>query len=79
MVSHEQDYAPQGQTETVAVPRASSTRRVQVDGLRAIAMFGVLYVHLWNDNPLTQNLRVALFFVVSGFLITHILLEAKQS
>ncbi|WP_136646339.1 acyltransferase [Tabrizicola sp. YIM 78059] len=53
-------------------------RRAQIDGLRALAMIGVLYVHLYDKNPLTEGLRVALFFVVSGFLITHILYTAKE-
>lgn len=53
-------------------------RRVQVDGLRALAMFGVLYVHYTDASPLTEDLRVSLFFVVSGYLITFILWTAKQ-
>lgn len=58
---------------------AAPSRRPQVDGLRVIAMLGVLYVHLWNNHPLTEHVRVSLFFVVSGFLITHILERAKAS
>jgi peptidoglycan/LPS O-acetylase OafA/YrhL len=54
-----------------------SPYRPQLDGLRAIAMIGVLYVHFWDDNPLTEFLRVSLFFTVSGFLITHILYRAR--
>jgi len=53
-------------------------RRVQIDGLRAIAMIGVLYVHFWNKSPTTEHVRVSLFFVVSGFIITQILLTAKD-
>ncbi len=53
-------------------------RRVQIDGLRALAMIGVLYVHYWDKNPVTEHLRVSLFFVVSGFLITQILMSAKD-
>jgi peptidoglycan/LPS O-acetylase OafA/YrhL len=52
-------------------------RRAQIDGLRAMAMLGVLYVHYWGTHELTEHLRVSLFFVVSGFLITHILYRAK--
>ncbi len=69
----------------VAVSAASNSdealiggRRVQVDGLRALAMFGVLYVHYTDASPLTEDLRVSLFFVVSGYLITFILWTAKQ-
>lgn len=52
-------------------------KRPQVDGLRTLAMIGVLYVHYWNDMPVTEYVRVTLFLVISGFLITHILLTAK--
>jgi peptidoglycan/LPS O-acetylase OafA/YrhL len=58
--------------------RPETTRRVQIDGLRAIAMVGVLYVHFWDANPLTENVRVSLFFVISGFLITHILCNGRR-
>lgn len=51
--------------------------RAQIDALRALAMAGVLYVHFWNDNPVTEFVRVSLFFVVSGFLITHVLYRAR--
>ncbi|MDC0659165.1 acyltransferase [Leisingera sp. SS27] len=53
-------------------------RRRQVDGLRMIAMLGVFYVHFWNEFPVIEHARVSLFFVVSGFLITVILLRARQ-
>ncbi len=61
----------------VLLPPEPPGRRLQLDGVRALAMVGVLYVHFWDKNPLTENLRVSLFFVVSGFLITHILWSAK--
>lgn len=51
--------------------------RPQLDGLRALAMVGVLYVHYWNNEPITEHVRVTLFLVISGFLITHILMTAK--
>lgn len=54
-------------------------RREQIDGLRVIAMTGVLYVHLWNQRPALESVRVSLFFIISGFLIGVILLSAKAS
>lgn len=51
----------------------------QIDGLRLFAMLGVFYVHYWNHTPATEHARVSLFFVVSGFLITHMLLRARES
>jgi peptidoglycan/LPS O-acetylase OafA/YrhL len=53
-------------------------RRAQIDGLRALAMVGVLYVHFNDINPVTEDLRVSLFFVISGFIITHILFSAVE-
>lgn len=56
----------------------------QIDGLRAIAVTAVVY---WHSVPQTQYLNsifhtgghgVRLFFVISGFLITLILLKAKR-
>ena len=41
-------------------------------------MLGVLYVHYWGDTPITEHIRVTLFLVISGFLITHILMTAKS-
>lgn len=54
------------------------TRRLEIDGLRVVAMMGVLYVHFWNKNHGMEHLRVSLFFVVSGFIITMTLLKAKD-
>lgn len=51
----------------------------QIDGLRVFAMLGVFYVHYWNHAPATEHARVSLFFVVSGFLITNMLLRARES
>lgn len=56
---------------------ALPSRRAQIDGLRTIAMAGVLYVHYLDKKPTTEHLRVSLFFVVSGFLISHMLCGAR--
>jgi peptidoglycan/LPS O-acetylase OafA/YrhL len=61
----------------------TSTRFDQLDGLRAIAVFGVFMTHwlpvgsIFGFSP--GRLGVNLFFVLSGFLITGILLEVKTS
>lgn len=50
------------------------THRPQIDALRAFAVFGVLYHHFWSDSA-AGHLGVRLFFVISGFLITGILVS----
>lgn len=62
----------------MAEEQGGSGRRPQIDGLRAIAMVGVLYVHLYDTDPTLENSRVNLFFVVSGYLITLSLLSARN-
>jgi peptidoglycan/LPS O-acetylase OafA/YrhL len=54
--------------------RAYST---QIDGLRAFAVLAVLYTHLWFPFSYFGHWGVQLFFVISGYLITGILLEAR--
>jgi len=54
----------------------------QLDGLRAVAVLGVLIQHFMS-GPINQvtnlgRLGVILFFVLSGFLITRILLEERD-
>ena len=51
---------------------------MEIDGLRIVAIIGVLYVHFWNKNHGMEHLRVSLFFVISGFVITMTLLKAKD-
>ncbi len=54
--------------------RSSHAYRPDIDGLRAIAIFAVLIYHL--DNHLSKGgfIGVDVFFVISGFLITTIIL-----
>lgn len=49
--------------------------RPQLDALRAIAVTAVLYCHFWAVETPFAELGVRLFFVLSGFLLTGILLR----
>lgn len=49
----------------------------QIDGLRAFAVLAVLYTHFWFPFSYLGHWGVQLFFVVSGYLITGILLDAR--
>ena len=53
----------------------------QLDGLRAVAIGLVVAHHMWpmpDGTPPLGFAGVALFFVISGFLITRILLDCKD-
>ncbi|MHC2479153.1 acyltransferase family protein [Rhizobium leguminosarum] len=52
-------------------------REPQLDGLRAIALLSVFYSHFWQESSNLGHLGVRFFFVLSGFLITNILLNVK--
>jgi peptidoglycan/LPS O-acetylase OafA/YrhL len=59
----------------------------QLDALRFFAVLGVMVAHLWHPRRLPwllgdldlAGLGVRLFFVLSGFLITGILLDCRNS
>ncbi|MBV9216541.1 MAG: acyltransferase [Acidobacteria bacterium] len=57
----------------------SSGRIEGLDGLRALAVLGVLAFHLWPLALPGGFLGVDVFFVISGFLITTLLLREKDS
>ena len=50
----------------------------QIDSLRAIAVFGVLFQH-WTQVSRLGTWGVTLFFVISGFLITRQIMELRES
>ena len=55
-----------------------TARKEQLDGLRAFAILPVLYTHFWNDDNWLGTAGVFLFFVLSGYLITGILLRSRS-
>lgn len=61
----------------VRAQTAPLSYRPQLDALRTAAVMSVLYTHFWSgDGPGHQGVR--LFFVISGFLITGILLKQRE-
>ncbi len=62
-------------------PLMGSARDIQLDALRAIAVTMVLYSHFFaaGGSSFWGHIGVRLFFVLSGFLITRLLLEARSA
>ncbi len=50
----------------------------QLASLRGLAIIGVLYTHLYASSSVLGHPGVSMFFVLSGFLITDILLLIKD-
>jgi peptidoglycan/LPS O-acetylase OafA/YrhL len=57
------------------VTTGTLTYRPQLDGLRAVAVMAVLFTHFWHLDSGAGRMGVRLFFVLSGYLITSILLR----
>jgi len=63
-----------GGTVTTALPAALTRRHIPVlDGLRAVSVFTVMAYH-FGASSVPGDLGVTAFFVLSGFLITRLLL-----
>lgn len=63
----------------MSAPHSQIGYSPQLDGLRALAVGGVLYTHFWMPESHWGHWGVRLFFVLSGYLITAILLSARDS
>jgi peptidoglycan/LPS O-acetylase OafA/YrhL len=50
----------------------------ELDGLRAFAILGVMYAHFYHEESAVGSLGVLLFFVLSGYLISGILLRCRD-
>ena len=57
----------------------NSNYRPEIDGLRAVAITPVVLFHLFPEVLPNGFLGVDVFFVISGYLITGILLRELQA
>lgn len=66
--------APVSPFSSPAVPRPQDGYRAEVDGLRAVAVLSVMFHHVGISGFHGGFVGVDVFFVISGYLITRILL-----
>ena len=61
--------------QTAARAEFGAPYSAAVDGLRTIAVTGVLYAHFYSTYSFAGHAGVRLFFVISGYLISFILIS----
>jgi peptidoglycan/LPS O-acetylase OafA/YrhL len=66
------------QGSTPVVRSAKFSYRPELDGIRAIAVIGVIVAHVSNERFGNGYVGVELFFILSGYLITALLLAEHQ-
>ncbi|WP_345752701.1 acyltransferase family protein [Microbacterium rhizophilus] len=64
--------------EPAALPAIPRRKRLDIQGLRALAVLAVLANHLWEQRLPGGYVGVDIFFVISGFLITGLLLREYE-
>lgn len=65
--------------ETAAPTSHALAYRPDIDGLRAVAVVAVLLYHCWPQWFVSGFVGVDIFFVISGYLITTILLKQLET
>ncbi len=67
-----------GPPQSLPVFTNNNTYRTDIDGLRAIAVLSVLFFHVHYSLIPAGYIGVDIFFVISGFLITRIIVREMQ-
>ncbi len=70
---------PAGAQQPAATPPAASGRFAGLDGIRALAIISVFVFHLYPAWLPGGFLGVDVFFVISGFLITSLLIRERAT